>query len=221
MSMTPKREETARRERFEDIFDANVRAVSAYALRRTTPGDADDVVAETFLVAWRRLGEVPGEAKPWLLGVARRVLANQRRAAGRRAALVERVAQEHKLEPEPAQSSPILQALGRLSEGDRELLCLRAWDELSTSEAAAVLGCSRAAAKVRLHYREELRAGASQLTWLARPGALAASENAPTVPRRGFVPTACKSGFTAGSSLSADAVMSRFAGIFREPSQHS
>jgi RNA polymerase sigma-70 factor (ECF subfamily) len=151
MSMTPKREETARRERFEDIFDANVGAVSAYALRRTTPGDADDVVAETFLVAWRRLGEVPREAKPWLLGVARRVLANQRRAAERRTALVERVAQERKLEPEPAQSSPILKALGRLSDADRELLCLHAWEELSTSEAAAVLGCSRAAAKVRLH----------------------------------------------------------------------
>lgn len=151
MSVTPKLEEVARRERFEDIFDANVRAVAAYARRRTTPGDADDVVAETFLVAWRRLGEVPSEAKPWLLGVARRVLANQRRAAGRRAALVERVAVEVRLEPELVQGSPILLALSHLSEGDREVLCLHAWDELSTSEAAVVLGCSRTAAKVRLH----------------------------------------------------------------------
>lgn len=172
--MTPKLEETARRERFEGIFDANVRAVSAYALRRTTPGDADDVVAETFLVAWRRLDEVPSEAKPWLLGVARRVLANQRRAAGRRTALVERVSQERKLEPKPASSSPILQALGRLSEGDRELLCLHAWEELSTGEAAAVLGCSRTAAKVRLHRaRGRLRTELERLqrTSLARAAA--------------------------------------------------
>jgi Sigma-70 region 2 len=69
-------------ERFAQVFDAHFRAVSAYALRRTTPAEAEDVVAETFLVAWRRLDELPEDPKAWLLGVARRILANQRRAAG-------------------------------------------------------------------------------------------------------------------------------------------
>ena len=70
------RSDTARRERFAQAFEEHFRAVSAYALRRTTPAEAEDAVAETFLVAWRRLDELPDDAKPWLLGVARRVLAN-------------------------------------------------------------------------------------------------------------------------------------------------
>jgi RNA polymerase sigma-70 factor, ECF subfamily len=140
--------ESLRRKRFEQVFDEHFRAVSAYAHRRAAKAEAEDAVAETFLVAWRRLDEVPSDAKPWLLGVARRVLANQRRAAGRRLALAQRVAQERAAEPE---RGPILEALERLSESDRELLLLMAWDGLSTGEAAAALGCSRAAVKVRLH----------------------------------------------------------------------
>jgi RNA polymerase sigma-70 factor, ECF subfamily len=140
--------ESLRRKRFEQVFDEHFRAVSAYARRRVARAEAEDAVAETFLVAWRRLDEMPSDAKPWLLGVARRVLANQRRAAGRRLALAQRVAQERAAEPE---HHPILEALERLSESDRELLLLMAWDGLSTGEAAATLGCSRAAVKVRLH----------------------------------------------------------------------
>ena len=63
-------EDIARRERFAQTFEEHYRAVTAYALRRTTPAEAEDAVAETFLVAWRRLDELPEEAKPWLLGVA-------------------------------------------------------------------------------------------------------------------------------------------------------
>jgi DNA-directed RNA polymerase specialized sigma24 family protein len=66
---------SAAREPFEQVFDEYFRAVSAYALRRATYADAEEAVAETFLVAWHRLDEVPSDAKPWLLGVARRVLA--------------------------------------------------------------------------------------------------------------------------------------------------
>ena len=114
----------ARRKRFAQTFEEHYRAVTAYALRRTTPAEAEDAVAETFLVAWRRLDELPEEAKPWLLGVARRVLANQRRAAGRRRALTERVAGAQAGEEEPPRRPAVLQALGRLSDADREVLLL-------------------------------------------------------------------------------------------------
>ena len=101
------------------------------------------MVAETFLVAWRRLDELPEEAKPWLLGVARRVLSNQRRAAGRRNALTERVADTTASEQEPAERPAVFQALARLSDSDRELLLLVAWDGLSIREAATTLRCTR------------------------------------------------------------------------------
>jgi RNA polymerase sigma factor (sigma-70 family) len=143
--------ERLRRERFEQVFDAHFRAVSAYALRRASPAEAEDAVAETFLVAWRRLDDMPGNAKAWLLGVTRRVLANQRRAAGRREALTKRVAHEREREPDLSRQSPILLALQRLSESDQEVLLLFAWDGLSTHEVATTLGCSRTAVKVRLH----------------------------------------------------------------------
>jgi RNA polymerase sigma-70 factor, ECF subfamily len=140
-----------RQERFERLFDDHYGAVAAYARRRAALGDADDVIAETFLTAWRRLEEVPVEAKPWLLGVARRVLANQRRAAGRRVALTDRVAREAQAGLQTPEGRPIVRALAGLSEGDREVLLLAAWDGLSSEEAAIALGCSKAAAQVRLH----------------------------------------------------------------------
>lgn len=139
-----------RRDRFEQLFEKHFGAVSGYALRRAGAGEAYDVVADTFLIAWRRLEEIPVEAKPWLLGVARRVLANRRRAARRRMALAARVALERAAGHEQ-ESSPVLRALARLSDGDREVLLLFAWDGLSSDEAAAALGCTRSAAKVRVH----------------------------------------------------------------------
>src|SRR5918997_1497412 len=92
MLMTPPQEDdAARRARFERLYDAHYAAVLAYALRRSGRTIAHDVAAETFLVAWRRLEVVPVDAAPWLYGVARRVLANERRAENRRAALAERM----------------------------------------------------------------------------------------------------------------------------------
>jgi RNA polymerase sigma factor (sigma-70 family) len=149
-------------ERFAQVFDAHFRTVSAYALRRTTPAEAEDIVSETFLVAWRRLDELPEDPKAWLLGVARRVLANQRRAAGRRRALVDRVAGEPAHNDTAGSTPPVLQALARLSDGDREALLLVAWDGLSTAEGATAFGCSPTAFRARLHrarrrLRTELR----------------------------------------------------------------
>src|SRR5215469_9083439 len=84
-----------RRDRFAAVYQAHHAAILGYALRRTrAPEDAADVIAETFLTAWRRLEEVPPEpeARLWLYGVARRVLANHHRGERRRSALTERLA---------------------------------------------------------------------------------------------------------------------------------
>src|SRR3954471_20347596 len=72
---------------FERLWARHHRRVHAYALRRTDRASAEDVVSETFLTAWRRRGEMPADELPWLLGVARLVLANQARSQRRRDAL--------------------------------------------------------------------------------------------------------------------------------------
>src|ERR1700733_1908946 len=80
-----------RRLRLEALFIAHADDVLAYAQRRSDAETADDVLSEVFVVAWRRLEEVPADPLPWLLACARRVLANQRRAERRRAAFVDRL----------------------------------------------------------------------------------------------------------------------------------
>ncbi len=157
-----------RRRRFEGLFLTHYEAVLAYARRRTASEQAQDVVAETFTVAWRRLADVPENARPWLYAVARRVLANQRRGEQRRSALAERVASE----PSPAAAPPpalargsqLARVLEQLPEQEREALLLIAWDGMTPKQAAASLGCSRVALRVRLHrararLTQELEAG--------------------------------------------------------------
>jgi RNA polymerase sigma factor (sigma-70 family) len=147
--------EPTRTQRFEDLFRENYAAVRGYALRRTAPEAAQDAVAETFLVAWRRLDDVPGDALPWLFAVARRVLANQRRSAGRAAALEDRLAASAADPGSPEEgveeADALRSALGRLSPRDREALMLVAWHGLSGARAARAAGCSRSAFGVRLH----------------------------------------------------------------------
>ncbi|MHB1539374.1 MAG: RNA polymerase sigma factor [Solirubrobacteraceae bacterium] len=151
--------EQGMRERFVAIYEENEARLSTYALRRTTSEeDAADLVAETFAVAWRRIAHVPGgeAATLWLFGVARRLLANQRRGELRRRRLATRLAgqreppaaheQEHALDRDAFQ-----RALGRMPEEQREVLSLVAWEGLTTSELASVLGCTGNAAKIRLH----------------------------------------------------------------------
>jgi RNA polymerase sigma factor (sigma-70 family) len=153
--------------RFGKLYREQARAILAYALRRVeNPEDASDVVAETFLVAWRRLDEVPlgqGE-RLWLYAVARRVTANIRRAEGRRTRLSERLAEtlptELAIPPEPGgEAADALRAMAGLGDEERELLLLVTWDELSPREAAKVLGLSQLATRSRLHRaRRRLRA---------------------------------------------------------------
>ncbi len=153
--------------RFGQLYRDQGRAILAYALRRVEgPEDAADVVAETFLVAWRRLDEVPNDARArlWLFGVARRVIANRHRAERRRTRLGERLAEalrtDLSTQPAPAgEAAELLRAMAGLGDDDRELLLLVSWEELSPGEAAKVLGISSLAARSRLHRaRRRLRA---------------------------------------------------------------
>jgi RNA polymerase sigma-70 factor (ECF subfamily) len=143
---------------FRSLYAEHGRDLLAYALRRTpNPEDAADILAETFLVAWRRSSEVPPgpQARLWLFGVARRVLANQRRADRRRTRLAERlrseVAEEAANWPHAqSEDGAVLAALARLTPEDRELLTLIAWEELTPAQAARVLGASSVAVRSRL-----------------------------------------------------------------------
>jgi RNA polymerase sigma-70 factor (ECF subfamily) len=143
---------------FNRLYGEYGRDVLAYALARTPRSeDAADVVAETFLVAWRRAADVPAgpTARLWLFGVARRVLANQRRGEGRRTRLAERLQTELPaavaLQPEASARSAVMSALSRLGEEDREVLLLAGWEGLGSAQIAEVLGVSRVAARTRLH----------------------------------------------------------------------
>jgi RNA polymerase sigma-70 factor (ECF subfamily) len=152
-------------QRFSDLYRENARELLGYALRRSAdPDDAADVVAETFLTAWRRLSDVPpgDEARLWLYGTARNVLANETRGARRRGALTERLREELRSQL-PTHRGPdggaVLEALGSLGEADRELLTLIGWEELTPTQAARALGISPLAARTRLHRaRRRLRA---------------------------------------------------------------
>lgn len=138
-------------QRLERLYRDHADRVHAYAWRRSDAATADDVVAEVFLVAWRRLDRVPAEPLPWLLAVSRRVLANRRRSNRRAAALQDRLQEVFSPPQSCAVDHTVLSALAALGERDRELLLLIAWDGLSQAEAAEVLGIRRPAVATRLH----------------------------------------------------------------------
>ena len=149
--------------RLERLFADHERRVLAYAMRRApTQADAEDAAVETFTIAWRKIDKVPADALPWLLAVARRVIANQRRADQRRTRLIARFGRQAATPP-PATSQPdggpLSEALGRLPANDQELLRLVAWDELDHLAISGVLGISVNAVAIRLHRaRKRLRA---------------------------------------------------------------
>ena len=145
----------SRRARFEALFRQHHRAVQAYARRRVGAEMVDDVVSETFLVAWRRLADMPENSLPWLLAVARNVAGTQRRGAERRRRLLARaqIDQAEGYEPLKLGSGDgrARAALAVLSEKDREALTLVAWDGLTPAQAAAALGEPAARFRQRLH----------------------------------------------------------------------
>jgi RNA polymerase sigma-70 factor (ECF subfamily) len=157
------------RERFQALHAALGEQLLRYFLRRSVdPSDAADLAAETYLTLWRRIDRLPEDedgARAWAFGVARGVLLNHSRGVRRRLALADRLrdALLQQEEGGTADNRPDLgDALGSLSEDDRELIVLIAWDGLSPAQAAAVLGVEPGAARVRLHRaRKRLRAAMS------------------------------------------------------------
>ena len=136
---------------FDVFYREHAPTVLAYCLRRADRQTAEDAMSEVFIVAWRRRDEASAEALPWLLAIARRTLANQRRSVRRQGALLARLAAQPLLRPRRIRVSRVLEALAALRESDREVLRLAAWEALSSREAARVLGCTSAAYRLRLH----------------------------------------------------------------------
>lgn len=138
--------------RFELLYARHAPAVKGYLLRRCDPTNVDDALAEVFVVCWRRLHELPADPLPWLLGVARRVLSTHRRSERRRLALQSRLAETlvESIEVYSVEDRVLVDALARLSEADQELLLLIAWEGLSPSQVATVLGAKPATVRVRL-----------------------------------------------------------------------
>ncbi len=169
--------------RFDALYDAHFRDLVGFALRRTQrPEDAADVVAETFLVVWRRIGDVPpaDESRLWLFGVCRRVLANHERGRSRRTRLGARLRDVlgDQAAPDPASgvtaSLVLREAMEQLRPADRDLLQLVAWEGLEPREAAVVLGLPARTVRTRLsrartRLREQLDADRAELFGDAPP----------------------------------------------------
>lgn len=139
--------------RFTEMYDECRQRVWAYVVSRAGRQVADEVVSETFAIAWRRLDDLPDQPLPWLIGVARNVLRENIRAQARRDSLQAelRAWTEGDHAEQVAERLEVLRALASLSEDDRELLLLVAWQGLAVKEAAAVVGCGQTAFRVRLH----------------------------------------------------------------------
>jgi DNA-directed RNA polymerase specialized sigma24 family protein len=144
-------------ERFRVVFDGAYGPLCRYARHRGLCGDdAEDLVAQTLEIAWRRIDDVPeAEWLPWLYAIARNLWRNQVRQDRRRSAILAR----YRPSPlaavggDPAGLEPgvLRGALASLSDADQEVLRLVAWDGLTPAEVAVVLGCSPVAARSRLH----------------------------------------------------------------------
>jgi RNA polymerase sigma factor (sigma-70 family) len=146
--------------RFADLYESYFKHVHAYCRRRVNPDRVDDAAAETFLVAWRKIEDVPvgQEALPWLYAVAYGVVSNFWRGASRQKRLNKKL---HTIGVEPSapadefvvvrqEARQILAALAKLKKADQEVLRLSIWEELSNAEVAIVLDVAVDAARQRL-----------------------------------------------------------------------
>lgn len=147
-------------ERLEELFRSHYDEVLAYCTRRIGSNDADDVAAEIFAVAWRRIDEIRWEtARPWLYGIARRVIANRWRSVHRHSRLAKKIAglaQTSVSAPDVyivrrAEDKEVVAALQKLKPSDQEVLMLAAWEELTAPEIAHAMSISTSAAEQRLH----------------------------------------------------------------------
>lgn len=172
-------DDVARHARLDAWFRAHGDRVLAYLLHRTDRQTAEDVLQEVFVTAFRKAAEVPEPPIGWLLGTARRLLANATRGDQRRDRLAARVAGQASVVSagrDEEAGDVVASALAQLSARDREVLTLSAWYELTAEEAAQALGCSSSAYSVRLHrarhrLADRLRAaGYTRERWAELPG---------------------------------------------------
>jgi len=155
----PEAEQDIYRSRFERCFREHYVRLLAFTLRRVSGREvAEDVVGDTFAVAWRRRDRIPESPLPWLYAIAANVIAEQYRSARRGRDLGLRLVHEVGAGPpendpaeEVARRDAFAAAFATLAEQEREVLRLVAWDGLNVPEAALVLGCSQGAFRVRLH----------------------------------------------------------------------
>lgn len=159
------------RERFTALYEDTYQQILAYVLRRTSDRqDADDVVASTYLVAWRRLENALDNDNPlpWLYGVAYKTLSNQRRVQRRASAAVDRVIQHREMPNSGAvedwvgarqELAEVMRALDSLNSRDQEVLRLAGFEGLEPSEIAVAMGVSARKARNDIYRaRERLRA---------------------------------------------------------------
>lgn len=141
--------------RLTRIYHENYSRLLAYALAYTSRANAEDIVSESFLIAWRRLDDLPSRELPWLIGVARNLIRERYRADRRLRELCTELAAEHNAVSDVAEQvtarATALRALAELGDADREVLTLLSWHGLTNREAAEVLGCSTATLLVRVH----------------------------------------------------------------------
>ena len=152
-------------QRFEQIYGEHREAIRAYVRRRAPDALVDDVVSETFVVCLRRIDRVPPQPLPWLYAVAWKTLANERRKQARNA----RGPALPIAAPEPVGDGVLAAAFNSLNERDREVLRLVAWEGLSLTDAATVLGCSGIACRVRYHRAKARLASKLEAAGSVRP----------------------------------------------------
>ena len=183
--MTEKRAARDQRARFEALARVVTVPLHRYLLRRADPDQVDDILSETLLVLWRRIGDVPGldperipepdpdAVLPWCYGVARGCLANARRADRRRRSLLERLtwtAAGAAPETGDADHTALHAALAQLRALDREIVQLWAYEELTPSRIAEVTGLSANAVSIRLHRAKKKLAARLERKTGARTG---------------------------------------------------
>ncbi len=145
------------RDQFARVFRDLSPRIHGFARRHCDAATAHDVTAETFTIAWRRFEQLPPDPLPWLFGIARNVVRNQVRGDVRRDRLVHALTSS----PATARTGPaadaevierarLAEALGTLTEREREALLLVAWDGLTAAQSAVVTGCSANAFAARL-----------------------------------------------------------------------
>jgi RNA polymerase sigma-70 factor (ECF subfamily) len=150
-----------REERFRSLYTDAYEDVLRFAHRRVHPSQAEDVVADAFLVAWRRIEDapmLPGDLRAWLFGIARRCLLNARRGQGRGEALAVRLAEAMPADGATDCFDPELVALRidltaawrELNANEQEVLALAVFENLTSAQAGHVLGISSMAYRLRL-----------------------------------------------------------------------